>query len=213
MFDKYLVPLVQHPLRHIARVCLRLGISETAVTLIGVLTSLVVLVSLWLQWHALALCFVFVNRLCDGLDGAIARESHRQSASGGFIDIVIDFVFYGSVPLGMALSNPQAFALPSTTVLFFYMLSGVIFMAASSAAATLGMSSQDFASKSLYYSINLIEGAETIVFSVLCCVFPQWYRALAYTMAGLLLLSLPPRVYAHFKVFKSTEGLQSQSRS
>lgn len=109
----------------------------------------------------------------------------------------------------MTLSNSSEFAFPSVFVLFFYMLSGVIFMASSSAATALSISSGSFAHKSLYYSCNVIEGSETIAFSILCCIFPQWYCALAYIMAGLLFVSLPLRAYLHFKYFKAVELMHS----
>ncbi len=211
MFDRYLVPIIQYPLRYAARLCIRLRIFENTVTCMGIGTTILILVTLWMNWYIAALCFVVINRICDGLDGAIARERKTQSASGGFIDIVIDFFFYGSVPLGMALSNSSEFAFPSILVLFFYMLSGVIFMASSSAAATLDMSSDVFAKKSLFYSVNLIEGSETIIFSMLCCLFPHRYPIVAYIMAGLLFVSLPFRVYMHFKKFKAIELIRSEN--
>lgn len=99
MFDKYLVPIVQYPLRYAARLCVRLGIYENTVTCMGIGTSILILFTLWMQWYLLALCFVVINRMCDGLDGAIARERNTKSVSGGFIDIVIDFFFMAAFPV------------------------------------------------------------------------------------------------------------------
>ena len=46
-------------------------------------------------WVALAL--ILVNRLADGLDGAVARHG-RLTDLGGYVDIVADFLVYAVVP-------------------------------------------------------------------------------------------------------------------
>ena len=46
-----------------------------------------------------------MSRLFDGLDGAVARASTKTDR-GGFLDIVLDFAFYGAIPLGFVLADP-----------------------------------------------------------------------------------------------------------
>ena len=45
------------------------------------------------QYYLLALLFILLNRIGDGLDGAIARQTQTSDA-GGFLDICLDFIFY-----------------------------------------------------------------------------------------------------------------------
>ena len=52
-----------------------------------------------------ALLLFILNRLFDGLDGAVARAT-RRTDRGGFLDIVFDFAVYGAVPLAFALREP-----------------------------------------------------------------------------------------------------------
>ena len=64
----------------------------------------------------LVLGFILLNRLADGLDGAIARAT-SLSDRGGYLDIVLDFLFYGAIPLGFALASPSQNALPAAVLL------------------------------------------------------------------------------------------------
>jgi phosphatidylglycerophosphate synthase len=43
------------------------------------------------------------NRVLDGFDGTLARAQGAQSDIGGYVDIVLDFVIYAAVPLGLVL--------------------------------------------------------------------------------------------------------------
>ncbi len=60
--------------------------------------------ALYLHLYWLALICIVLNRFGDGLDGALARMT-RATDGGGFLDIVLDFIFYASVVLGFALAN------------------------------------------------------------------------------------------------------------
>jgi phosphatidylglycerophosphate synthase len=49
--------------------------------------------------------FWVLNRLCDGLDGIVARVSGRQTDFGGYLDIGIDFTIYALIPVALAWSQ------------------------------------------------------------------------------------------------------------
>ena len=44
-----------------------------------------------------ALATLLLNRMCDGLDGVVARLT-QPTDFGGYLDIVCDFLFYAFVP-------------------------------------------------------------------------------------------------------------------
>ncbi|MGT4046616.1 CDP-alcohol phosphatidyltransferase family protein [Escherichia coli] len=46
-----------------------------------------------LGWYLAALVVILLNRLLDGLDGALARRRGLTDA-GGFLDISLDFLFF-----------------------------------------------------------------------------------------------------------------------
>ncbi|MGQ7148234.1 CDP-alcohol phosphatidyltransferase family protein, partial [Escherichia sp. SS-MK2] len=56
-----------------------------------------------LGWYLAALVVILLNRLLDGLDGALARRRGLTDA-GGFLDISLDFLFYALVPFGFILA-------------------------------------------------------------------------------------------------------------
>mmetsp|Transcript_23189 Transcript_23189/g.25756 ORF Transcript_23189/g.25756 Transcript_23189/m.25756 type:complete len:166 (-) Transcript_23189:153-650(-) len=56
------------------------------------------------KWYTLALVLWLLNRILDGLDGAVARFSDTQSDFGGYLDIVCDFIVYAYLPVGLAYS-------------------------------------------------------------------------------------------------------------
>ncbi len=211
MFDKYLLVITKYPLSVFARICIKYNISPNMVTVGSLFFALSMFVGLWRGWFVFALIVAVCNRIMDGLDGSIARISNTKSVSGGFLDIVIDYVFYAAVPLGMAFYSPNRFAIIGSVVLFTYTLSGVTFMASSSAAAKLSLRSTAFSQKSIYYPINLIEGGETIIFSFLVCIIPQYFFVLGLIMALSIMCSLPFRIWLHYKTFRENEDLNMHS--
>jgi phosphatidylglycerophosphate synthase len=49
------------------------------------------------------------GRVCDGLDGAVARLNGTQSALGGYLDLMADFVVYAAIPIGVWWAVKPAF--------------------------------------------------------------------------------------------------------
>ena len=54
-----------------------------------------------------ALLAILVSRVCDGLDGSVARAT-KKTDFGGYLDITLDFVFYGAIPLAFVIHDPAA---------------------------------------------------------------------------------------------------------
>src|SRR6056297_3353077 len=65
---------------------------------IGLATAAAAAFALW----PAALGFWVANRFFDGLDGAVARASGKQSDRGGYLDIFLDFAVYAVIPLAIA---------------------------------------------------------------------------------------------------------------
>jgi phosphatidylglycerophosphate synthase len=59
-----------------------------------------------------ALALIIISRIGDGLDGSVARASARTDF-GGYLDITLDFVFYGAIPLGFVMYDPLQTRLPA----------------------------------------------------------------------------------------------------
>ena len=86
---------------------------------------------------AIGLGLILLNRLLDGLDGAVARATHPTDF-GGFLDIVADFVFYIAVPIGFAMAQPTN-QLPALWLVGSFALTGTSFLAFATLAAKRGI--------------------------------------------------------------------------
>ncbi len=140
------------------------------------------------------LVVILLNRLIDGLDGAIAR--HRgATAFGGYLDIMCDMGFYAAVPLGFALARPDN-ALWAALVLSSFVCTASSFLGRAVLAGQRGEPDDGARGrKSFFHSAGIIEGTETIIAFVLFCLFPSAFPWLAGVFAGLCFWTSAIRVF------------------
>jgi phosphatidylglycerophosphate synthase len=193
MLDARLRRLIDPPLERLAGPLAGRGLSANGVTLIGFAIGVGAIAAIALQGYRLGLALLLVNRLCDGLDGALAR---RQGLSdlGGFLDIVLDFIVYAGVPLAFALADPASNGLAAAFLIFSFVGTGTSFLAFAIMAAKRGLATELRGRKSLYYLGGLTEGTETIAAFVLACLLPGWFPAIAYAFGGLCWLTTATRI-------------------
>jgi phosphatidylglycerophosphate synthase len=184
MIDAALLPLQRRALAPVARFLAARGLGADAITVAGFAIGLAAVSALAFGHFALALALILANRLADGLDGAVARLT-RPTDRGAFLDIALDFVFYALVPLGFALADPAANALPAAVLVAAFVGTGSSFLAFAVIAAGKGMTARAYPTKGIYYLGGLTEGFETIALFVLMCLLPQHFPQLAYIFAGL----------------------------
>ena len=110
MLDRHLHPRIKPLLHQCVRVLDKPGITPDGLTLVGFAIGVLALPFLALGWYLAALVVILLNRLLDGLDGALARRRGLTDA-GGFLDISLDFLFYALVPFGFILAAPEQNAL------------------------------------------------------------------------------------------------------
>lgn len=200
MFDSRLIPLIRRPLALLARPLHGAGIGANQISLTGFAIGMLALPLLALGLHGWALLAILLNRLLDGLDGAVARLAGITDC-GGFLDITLDFIFYAAVVLGFALSAP-ANALPAATLLFAFMGTGSSFLAFAIMASKRGIENPVYHHKSLYYLGGLTEGSETIALFVLMCLWPAAFGWLAYGFALLCLVTTLTRLWSGYHSLK-----------
>lgn len=182
MFDARLQGLVQPVLTPPARWLQARGIGADRITLAGFALGLLAVPALAAGFWSLALALILANRIADGLDGAVARLD-GPTDRGAFLDIALDFAFYGLVVLGFALADPARNALPAAILLASFMGTGSSFLAFAVLAARRGLASTAFPRKGLYYLGGLTEGAETIAVFVAMTLWPQAFPVLALLFA------------------------------
>ena len=188
MLDAKLRPLIDPPLNRVGRALANAGVSANILTFAGLALGLggAAAIAFGEVWVGLAL--ILANRVLDGLDGAVARATAPTSL-GGYFDIVADFAFYVSIPLGFGVMA-SANTLPALLLVASFVLTGVSFLAFAVIAAERGEATEAHGKKSFFYSTGLAEGTETIAVFIAMCVFPAWFGVLAYAYAGLCVLTV-----------------------
>ncbi len=181
MIDAKLLPLqhrlLQRPARGLAR-----RFTADQVSLAGFALGALTVPALAFGFYRLALVLLVLNRVADGLDGAVARLI-GPTDRGAFLDIALDFVFYALFPLGFALADPGGNALPAAVLIASFVGTGSSFLAFASIAARRGLTAADYPSKGIYYLGGLTEGFETIAIFAAMALFPAWFAVLAYGYA------------------------------
>ncbi|EHM42068.1 CDP-alcohol phosphatidyltransferase family protein [Hafnia paralvei] len=201
MFDRYLHPRVKPLLNRIAATIDRPEVTPDRISLAGFLIGALALPFLAMQWYPAALLVIVINRLFDGLDGALARRRNLSDA-GGFLDIALDFLFYALVPFGFVLASPALNAVAGAWLLFAFIGTGSSFLAFAAVADKYKLENLDYPHKSFYYLGGLTEGAETILVFVLFCLFPAYFPLLAWFFGALCWFTTLTRVWGGYHTLR-----------
>ena len=195
MFDRVAIATLQPPLQALARRAVAWGVTADAITWIGFVTGLVGAAAIALRHPQIGLALLLTSRLCDGLDGAVARLT-RPTDRGAFLDITLDFLFYASVPLAFAWADPAANALPAAVLLAAFIGTGSSFLAFALLAERRGLKSAAFPNKGLYYLGGLTEATETLLCFALMCLWPGLFGLWALGFAALCAVTIVTRLLA-----------------
>jgi phosphatidylglycerophosphate synthase len=182
MLDPVLRRWIDPPLDRAGRWLADRGVSANGLTLAGLTVGVLTVPLLAFEHYGAALLAIVVNRLLDGLDGAVARQS-SATAFGGYLDIVCDMVFYAAVPLGFAFAHPGN-AVWAALLLASFVCTCASFLGRA-AMATERSEPDDGGrgAKSFFYAAGLIEGTETILAFIVFCLLPAAFPWLATAFA------------------------------
>ena len=196
MFDRQIQKHIQRPLQYIAKLFIKF-ISPNHMTLIGFSFGVLMCFFIIIDQYLIAMIFLFLNRLSDGLDGAMARLQ-TPTPLGGYLDIVLDFLIYGGFVLSFGITEQNNTFL-SMILLFFYIGTGSTFLA--KAAILPSLSNQNLNEdipKSFHYAVGLVEGTETIIFMFFCLLFPSLFIYLASIFILLCLITIIFRIIVFY---------------
>jgi phosphatidylglycerophosphate synthase len=200
MLDNFAQRLIEPALKRVARQLVRINVTANQLTLAGFAVGLLAAVLIAQRAYGAGLALLLLSRLCDGLDGAVARQT-QPSDRGGFLDITLDFIFYAAVVLAFAFADPAANALAAAALLAGFMGTGSSFLAFAVMAAKRQMGKQMPIGKSFYFLGGLTEGTETLGFFVAMCLWPAQFALLAWVFAGLCVATTLARVVSGYKAF------------
>lgn len=193
MLDGQMRKLIDPPLNKAGKWLASKNVTANGVTLAGFAVGMLAAIAIAFQFYLLGLVLLLLSRLADGLDGAVARVN-GTSDLGGFLDITLDFFFYGAIPLAFAISNPDANALAAAVLLTGFYATGSSFLAFAIMAEKRKITTTAQGIKSLYYIGGLAEGTETIGVFVAFCLFPQWFAVIAYVFSAICFVTAANRV-------------------
>ena len=200
MFDAKLLPLQRRLIRPLAGRLHARSVGADSITLAGFALGLLGILAAAYGLYWLALAGLVANRLADGLDGEVARLA-GPTDRGAFLDIALDFLFYALFPLGFAIADPGANALPAAVLVASFVGTGSSFLAFSIIAERRGITSEDYPSKGIFYLGGLTEGAETIGLFVLICLLPGLFPVLALVFAAACFVTTLTRWLAGWRLF------------
>ena len=197
MFDRQIQKYTQKPLQYVAKLLLKF-ISPNSMTFIGFGFGVLMCVSIIIDQYLIAIIFLFLNRLSDGLDGVMARLQ-TPTPLGGYLDIVLDFLIYGGFVLSFGITEQNNTFL-SMVLLFCYIGTGSTFLAKAAILPSLtNQKLNEEIPKSFHYAVGLIEGTETILFMFLCLLLPSLFTYLASIFILLCLITTIFRIIVFYK--------------
>ncbi|MCB9947338.1 MAG: CDP-alcohol phosphatidyltransferase family protein [Rhodospirillaceae bacterium] len=201
MLDPILRPLIDKPLDRIGARLARAGVPADTVTLAGFVVGLGAMAAMAGQSYWTALALIGLNRLLDGLDGAVARQGAGSSDFGGYLDIVLDFIVYSGVVFAFALGRPDH-GVAAAFLVFSFVGTGSSFLAYAIMAAKRGITSGMHGHKSLYFLGGLTEGTETALVMAAICLAPGWFDWIAVGFGAACWLTTLGRILAARAAFR-----------
>ena len=193
-FSKLLEPLAQKLAER--------EISPHLITFAGVCATIVALTAVGLHLFWVALPFILLNRVCDGLDGMVARLRNRTSAFGAFIDTFADIFLYSGVIFMLVLGGREEYALPALFLLFTWLVSATCARAFADAATALALPDDIKSRKSLFLLDGIASQTETTLVLVLICLLPEYFPVIAIFYGIACLLTSGARVVMAHKYLR-----------
>lgn len=191
MFDEKMRTIkdaIFDPLAYSLQIC-----PPWLLTFVGLIIGIVAALALWQQFYLIGFLLWFLNRVFDGLDGAVARKCGSQNDFGGYLDTLTDHVVYAAIPVGLALSIDSPLAIPALIFLLctFY-INAASWMYLASILEKRNRGNKQLTT--IKMPIGLISGTETIIFYTAFMFFPSYLPWLFGLMALLVIVTIGQRL-------------------
>lgn len=184
-----------------AKKLLKFNVTPNSITFIGFFFGVFCFYSIVNAMFFYAFIFLFLNRLCDGLDGALARLI-GETDIGAFYDIVLDFLFYSLFPISFIFLNIEN-AYSICFLLLSFVATQTTFLASAWIIEKNKMLILENQKKSFFYIGGITEGFETILCFVMMLLFYEYINYIAYIFGILCWITFITRVISITKLLKS----------
>ncbi len=98
MLDGWARKRIDPVVQPVAAFSARVGLSANSITIVAFVIGMAAALAISQSLFLAGLILLLVSRFGDALDGAVARIRGKTDF-GGYLDIVLDFAFYGAIPL------------------------------------------------------------------------------------------------------------------
>ncbi len=171
-------------------------LNPAALTWVALGLGVISAIFLWRQQYNWAFIFWVLNRVFDGLDGTVARLTKKQSDLGGYLDILLDFVVYALIPIGLVFGDPTPIRYQLLAILlgvFYINAASWMYLSAILEKRSLGAGTQR-EHTTVTMPAGLVGGVETMLFYGAFMLFPSIMNLLLGAMAGLTAVTVAQRL-------------------
>ncbi len=198
MLDAWIRPRIDPPLNKMGRLLAQRGVHPNTLTILGFLIGISTIPLIAYGYFLPAFFALILNRLLDGLDGAVARAK-SLSDLGGFLDIVSDFIVYSSIPFAFVLYD-ATYGVWSSFLIFSFMGATSSFLAyAIMSAKQEKKPCAKRGLKSFHYLGGISEGFETFLALAIVCLFPWSFPTVALIYGAMCWLTTLGRIGEAYK--------------
>lgn len=192
MFDTSLRQFKDHVGTPLAKRMSR--VQPLVISLLALIVGLLAAYAAFKQQYIAAFGLWYLNRALDGLDGLLARLTNEQTDLGGYVDILIDFVVYAALPIGLVAglpSNERYLALAFMLASFYVNTASWMYLAAILEKRATHTSDIQ---TTIVMPAGIIGGFETIVVYGTFLLFPTHITALFSVFATLVFITTIQRL-------------------
>ena len=201
MFDGQINKILKPALDLLAKKLSYFNIQANMVTLTGFFFGLCCFYSIVKEMFICASIFLFLNRFCDGLDGALARLVGKTDI-GAFYDIISDFLFYSLYPISFIILDIEN-AYSICFLLLSFVATQTTFLASAWIMEKNKLLISKNQNKSFFYIGGITEGFETIICFIMMLLFYEYINYIAYIFGILCWITFITRVVNIRKLLKS----------
>ena len=184
---------------------IKFGFKANFVTFVGFFFGVCCFYFIVNSLFLLAIIFLFLNRLFDGLDGAIARLN-GETDIGAFYDIILDFIFYSLFPIAFIFLDLN-YSYSICFLLLSFVATQTTFLASAWIIEKNKISISDGHKKSFFYSGGITEGFETIICFTLMLLFHEFIDYIAYIFGVLCWITFFCRIIFVKKILSSKNNI------
>ena len=202
----------QKIIQKLAKIVAKSGISANMITLTGFIVGLLAINFLAIEHYGSALICILINRLCDILDGAVAKLN-KPTNFGLFFDATLDYIFYAGIIFGFALANPGQNAVAAAFLLFAFASSACALLAYGIVADQQKSEDHPQLNESPFYLGGIAQGFETFATLLILCIVPRLFMPLAVILGIFCFVKAGSVIISSYYVFVISEKKSSKKSS